>query len=293
MCGALRALADVTGLEPQHADLMIGTSAGSVMATDLRQGRSLAEVLNSVHPEFEGRAEIVRAWGSLPDLGRRIVGSSWVAARSLVPLSIPTPRPPAFVQRIFPGSLLAVGGDAPWHERYPPEWPDRPLWIVTSDLDSKRRIVLHSSSHDPRSTLQQAVKASCAVPGVYSPIRVGGLRLVDGGVTSVTNLDLAADSDSHIVIALAPMAFDPRDPPGHLHTMIRSRFNAQLRREGDRVRRAGKRLLILRPTGTELEHHGVNFLSSHRNDIIESVAYESTVATLSTDRVRVLLDPVV
>lgn len=290
MCGALRALADVTGLEPAHADLMIGTSAGSVMATDLRLGRSLAEVLNSVHPEFEGRAEIVRAWESLPDLGRRIVGSTWVAARSMIPISIPTPHPPAFIQRIFPASLLAVGGDEPWHEQYPPEWPDRPLWIIANDLDSNRRIVLDGSNR-PRSTLQQAVKASCAVPGVYSPIRVDGLRLVDGGVTSATNLDLAAHCDSHIVIALAPMAFDPRDPPGHLQTMLRSRFNLQLRREGDRVRRAGKRLLILRPTGTELEHHSVNFLSNERNDVIESVAYESTVTNLSTDRVRVLLDP--
>jgi NTE family protein len=291
MCGALRALADVTGLEPKHADLMIGTSAGSVMATELRLGRSVAEVLEAVHPDFEERATIVRAWESLPDLARRLIGSSWVVGRSMVPISIPTPHPPAFIQRIFPGALLAVGGERPWHEMYPPEWPDQPLWITAVDLDSKRRVVLDRHGRRPESTLQQAVRASCAVPGVYSPIRVGGLRLVDGGVASVTNLDLAAACDSHVVIALAPMAFDPRNPPGYLQAAIRNRFNQQLRREGDRVRRAGKRLLILRPTGFELEHHGLNFLSNKRNDVVESVAYDSTVATLSTDRVRVLLDP--
>lgn len=291
MCGALRALEDATGLRPHDAALMIGTSAGSVMATDLCLGKPLHEVLQAVHPEFEGRAEVVRAWQSLPDLARRLVGSTWVASRSMLPMSIPTPQPPAFVQRLFPGSLLTVAGENPWQEAYPLDWPETPLWITACDLDSNRRVVLSQANHDHVATLRQAVSASCAVPGVYAPVRVDGLRLVDGGVASVTNLDLAARAPTDIVIALAPMAFDPLAPPGHLTAMTRSRFNGQLRREGDRVRRAGKRLLILRPTGAELEHHGINFLSNAGNDMIEHLAFEHTRATLSPDRVRILLGP--
>jgi hypothetical protein len=71
--------------------------------------------------------------------------------------------------------------------------------------------------------------------------------------------------------------------------MTRSRINSRLAGEADRVRRAGKRLLILRPTGSELEKHGFNFFSNRGNDAIEHAAYEATVRLLSSDRVRVLL----
>ena len=58
--------------------------------------------------------------------------------------------------------------------------------------------------------------------------------------------------------------------------------------QADRVRRAGKRLLLIRPTGSELEKHGFNFLSNRGNDVIEQAAYDATMAVLTSDRLRVL-----
>ena len=45
----------------------------------------------------------------------------------------------------------------------------------------------------PEVSLEDAVNASCAVPTVYPPIPVGGRVLVDGGVRSGANADLAGE----------------------------------------------------------------------------------------------------
>ena len=86
------------------------------------------------------------------------------------------------------------------------------------------------------------------------------------------------------------MAFDPNLPPGTMRTMARGRFNNQIEREGARVRRAGKRLLVLRPTGDELSVHGVNLLSARNNDRIEQAAFEATSQRLTDAAVRRLID---
>ena len=46
-----------------------------------------------------------------------------------------------------------------------------------------------------------AVAASCAVPGVWPPITVGGRRWIDGGAASPANADLAAGCDRVVIVA--------------------------------------------------------------------------------------------
>ena len=48
-----------------------------------------------------------------------------------------------------------------------------------------------------------AVAASCAVPGVWPPVTIGGSRYIDGGIWSLTNSDLATGCD--LVVVLAPL----------------------------------------------------------------------------------------
>jgi NTE family protein len=48
------------------------------------------------------------------------------------------------------------------------------------------------------------VAASCAVPGIWPPVTIGGIRYIDGGVRSATNVDLAAGYP--LVLLLAPLA---------------------------------------------------------------------------------------
>lgn len=281
-CGVLQALHDEAGLDPTAADVIIGTSAGAVVAADLALGRSIDEVMETVSDTAAPSADRAhrRAWQSTPDLMRRMVGSAWIMSRSSLPVAVRTPEPPALLQRMFPGSLLDVDSGG-WTERYPSEWPEQVVWTVASDLETGKRVVLRADGESLRATLRQAVEASCAVPGVFRPVRVDGRRLVDGGVHSVTNLDLAVHTGSRVVIALAPMGFEPDQPPGRVRAAGRNRFNSRLHQEAKRVGRSGAKVLLMRPTGAELAHHGYNILSRSGNDKVRIAAYEATCRRLT------------
>jgi len=89
--------------------------------------------------------------------------------------------------------------------------PDAPLWVVAVDYDSGRRVVFGRSGA-PRSTVSNAVLASCAIPGWFAPKMIDGRRYVDGGVASSTSVGLLArDSMPPLdeVYVLAPMASTP------------------------------------------------------------------------------------
>ncbi len=78
------------------------------------------------------------------------------------------------------------------------------LYITATDLDSCERVVFGSDGFDdvPIST---AVRASTALPMVYEPVRVGDRDLVDGGILSTTNLDIAVEAGAKLVIVVNPL----------------------------------------------------------------------------------------
>jgi NTE family protein len=57
------------------------------------------------------------------------------------------------------------------------------------------------------------VASSCAVPGAWPPVTIGGRRYMDGGVGSSVNLDVARDCDAAVILVPsgldAPSAFGP------------------------------------------------------------------------------------
>ncbi len=81
---------------------------------------------------------------------------------------------------------------------------ERQLYITATDLDTCERVVFGSDGFDdvPIST---AVRASTALPMVYEPVRVGDRELVDGGLISTTNLDLAVEAGARLVIVVNPL----------------------------------------------------------------------------------------
>ena len=288
-CGVLRALEEVGGIDVRNADLLIGTSGGAAMAAELALGRSLDEIAAGVLPDPDGEEPahpVAPAWDSRIDLARRAVGSSYVMARTL-PGAWRMPEPPRWMQRAFPGSLFAVG-DGDWGTaHFPAEWPDRPLWLVASDLDrNRRRVVLDAEATYLEATLSAAVMASCAVPVVFPPVRVDGRRLIDGGLKSSTNLDLAARAEPDTVIAVAPLGFDPDHRPARMKALGRSRFNSQLSSEAAAVRRAGKELVLFRPGAAELEHHSANVLTRRSSEAVMATAYEATARSLRSGALR-------
>ncbi len=80
----------------------------------------------------------------------------------------------------------------------------RELYITATDLDTCERIVFGADGldHYPIST---AVRASGALPMVYAPLQLGDRELVDGGIISTTNLDIAVEAGAKLVVVINPV----------------------------------------------------------------------------------------
>lgn len=306
--GVLRALERVAGIKPDSADLIVGTSAGSVAGAYLRSGWTtdqLWQVALGTEPaladlspeEIQARLRNIMApaFTNPLTLARRLVGSAYVAGRALVRVPVPALRVPAVLQRAFPGGVFAMTeGRRRFAEELGVSWPDRPLWLCAVDLDRGRRVVLgrtdDPSDAAPLASLQAAVAASCAIPGLYSPVRVGSLTLVDGGVHSTTNLDLAASAGCRVILGVAPMAYDTGGSlPSPLTRLVRRLPARMVVGEMALARRLGAEVLLIRPSAKELRIHGVNLMRCSGWDLVAKAAYESAARQLETERFRRVL----
>lgn len=194
--GVLLGLAEA-GLDLSTADLVIGTSAGSVVGAQLTSRASLTDLYRRQlePPVVEklahiGRGTLVR-WIVAALLAR---GDTEAFARRVGTMAIQAAasgRTPTVPQR-----LTAIAGRLPRHE-----WPGRELQVITVDAETGKLRVLDSASGVD---LVSSVAASCAVPGVYPPVPIDGRPHIDGGIRSGSNADLAAGADRLVV--LSPMA---------------------------------------------------------------------------------------
>ena len=302
--GVLRALEHTAGITPDDADLIVGTSAGSVAAAYVRTGwttEELWQVAIGTHPSLDklsaeelderNRGILTPAFRDPFELTRRLLGSAYVAGRSFVRLPSPWLKVPGALQRAFPGGVFEMTeGRRRFSEELPRHWPDKPLWLCAVDIDTGRRIVLGKPGRAPIASLQQAVAASCAIPGVYSPVRVGRRTLVDGGIHSTTNLDLAARAGCDLIIGAAPMAYDTGGSlPSPFTQLVRRVPARMLVEEMDAARRRGCEVLLIRPSAGELRIHGMNLMRRGGWDVVARAAYESACRQLSTDRFQGVL----
>ncbi|HXA58221.1 MAG TPA: patatin-like phospholipase family protein [Streptosporangiaceae bacterium] len=190
----------LAGVDLTVADLIVGTSAGSVTGTFVAQGADLAVEIDRIaqhadagemEPPVTDMDVVMRAFGILydpaldPQEARRRVGA----------LALETSVAGA-------GERLKEIGD-----RLPEgHWPDRRLLITAVDTEDGAFTVWDRDSGAP---LRLAVASSCAVPCVFPPVEIGGRRYMDGGVRSPSNADLAKGAAK--VVVIEPMAhFSPR-----------------------------------------------------------------------------------
>ncbi len=92
------------------------------------------------------------------------------------------------------------------------------LYLTATDLDSCERVVfgLDGARDVPIST---AVRASGALPMVYAPVRVHDRELIDGGIVSTTNLDLAIQAGAKLVVVINPIVPFVNDFSRHVSTL--------------------------------------------------------------------------
>jgi predicted acylesterase/phospholipase RssA len=96
------------------------------------------------------------------------------------------------------------------------------LFLTATDLDTCERIVLGGSEWDDV-PIARAVAASTALPMVYKPVEIKGRHLVDGGIRSTTNVDLAVEAGAKFVIVVNPLVPYVNDFQKVIPTMLGSR----------------------------------------------------------------------
>lgn len=291
MIGALLALREAEGFEPGSAEVLVGTSAGSVMAAMLGAGIPLDAI--SAHqlgvpaegdPVIDYDAE-ADTGGPLPPRPELRMGSRGLALRAaLHPRRYP---PAAALSSLLPrgrGSMAPIGRMV---EGFVPagEWAPHPAtWIVAMDYDTGQRVPF-GRPDSPPAGLSEAVMASCAIPGWYAPVRIGHHRYVDGGIYSSTSMDLLAGRGLDEVIVLAPMASFEYDMPtsvaGRVERTIRRSTSRRLLNEVAKVRRGGTEVTILAPGRRDLAAIGANLMDPRRRERVLETSLRTTAATLA------------
>jgi NTE family protein len=98
----------------------------------------------------------------------------------------------------------------------------RELYLPATDLDTCERIVLGEPGWEDV-PIPKAVAASTALPMVYKPVEVKGRHLVDGGLRSTTNLDVAVEHGAKLVVVINPLVPYVNDFQKMIPTMLGSR----------------------------------------------------------------------
>jgi NTE family protein len=171
-------------------------------------------------------------------------------------------------------------------------WPKRPLWLPAVDLDDGRRVVFGQEGA-PVATVGQAVAASCAIPGFFSPVEIGGRRYVDGGAHSTTNLDLVRGRGLDLVIVSVPMGAAGGGLSISADVGLRRFVRAQVQREAAGVRRRGTEVVAFQPLAADLTVMGINAMDFRRRAAVVEQVTKSVRQRLGRNdpRFRLLRTP--
>jgi NTE family protein len=198
------------GVDVTTADVVVGTSAGSVVGAQITTGNTLEDLfayqVSTPRPAPLARIgavvtagfawSLVRARGDLETFGRLL--GEWSVRRAAAG-KVPT----------LEARFEAI------RERLPvQEWADDGRLLVTA-VDATTGALRTFDGSDGVS-LVEAVAASCAVPGVYPPVPIDGRAYIDGGARSGSNADLLVGCDRVLGFTPVDRAIGPMRTAGQL-----------------------------------------------------------------------------
>jgi NTE family protein len=219
--GALRAL-DLLAVNStvNNFDVYVGTSAGSFVATMLANGVTPEEMMQTINErepsEFDdldlskvlkfNYAGFLQKAAVLPlrtaELLRKLVQMGEFSAIDIG----------VGMAEALPAGLYSGGGIADYVERSLDEAGrindfrllDKELYLTATDLDTCERLVFGEPGWDDV-PISKAVECSTALPIVYKPVDLKGRQLVDGGIRSTTNVDIAVEKGAKFILVVNPL----------------------------------------------------------------------------------------
>jgi len=278
--GSLFGLEMATGWDANDADVVVGTSSGSLVGAVLRAGKLAVDTLvgaEDVDGELAG--SLARA------LYRRTRPTGWL--RWVRHGLAPGLRSPGIQLTVGSPALYSTDGVTEWLEQLigpmARGWPGRPTIVVAYEMEARRRVAF-GTVESPDVPLATAVAASSAVPMVFAPVAINGRHYVDGGVASGTSADLVlgAESPLDLVVIVAPMASLDTRPGSRFYEGVVDRLGASaLDREIRQITAAWPEteILVLRPDPAILAETRPNPLSAE-------AAIPAFLATLASMRSR-------
>jgi NTE family protein len=238
--GALRAL-DLLAVNRtvNEFDVYVGTSAGSFVASLAANGVTPEEMMRVVNQQVPtpfrdinmgtvlkpSYTDLLRSVALLPlrmgGLARTIVGGPRSVSLMDLVLGLAEALPPGLYDSSgIERYLTEVLGD-----------PDRTndfrqlqneLYVTATDLDTCERVVFGAPDWDDV-PIALAAAASTSLPMIYRPVEVRGRHLVDGGLRSTTNVDLAVEQGAKFVVVVNPLVPYVNDFQKLIPTMLGSR----------------------------------------------------------------------
>ena len=283
--GVLAALEQDLGWDPRAAEVVVGTSAGSVTGTALRLGVAASDL-----------------FAAACDLRLSPDGAAFFDLIDGADEDLPVPSPLHLLQGWRPPSarLLSRAVREPWTLRagaiagslLPPGrydlrertrvldrlgrgWP-ADLWVCAARRDDGRRTVFGRDSM-PIARLSDAIAASCAIPGYFAPVPIGTRSYVDGGVHSPTNADVLTHAGLDIVVVVSSMSAAhgaSRRPDAALRWAAHRRLEQEIRL----LRTEGTAVVRFEPDRATLATMGLNPMAEDRGEAVATAARESAAA---------------
>ncbi len=281
--GVLAALEHDLGWDPRNADVVVGSSAGSVTGTLLRLGipaSDLAAWAVEAPLSVESAPLIAQLTGDdldegFPPLLPRDLLRGWrLPSAALLARFARRPwgfRPGVAAMTLLPAGRIDVAKRAEvLHEITGEKWPDG-LWICAARRTDGGRVVFGREGSPP-ARVAEAVAASCAIPGYFSPVRVRGIEYFDGGVHSPTNADVLRRSNLDLVVVVSPMSaahgrslsFD-----GPMRWVAHRRLEQEIRK----LTSAGTTVVRFEPGPRCLVAMGLNAMAIDRSDRVLQQAF--------------------
>jgi NTE family protein len=226
-------------------DIYVGTSAGSFVGGMLANGvtpeemmRVLNKALPSPIPDPKLRNLLRPNYGAFARraalLPLRIVGVARQLATNLgetsmmdLAMGIAEGLPSGIYSNSglesYMAEVLSEDGRSDDFRKLGPE-----LLITATDVDTAERLVLGKGEWADV-PISKAVGASTALPIVYEPVELKGRQLMDGGIASTTNVDVAVAAGAKFIVVVNPLVPYVNDFSQKIPTM----FGSRVRRVAD------------------------------------------------------------